>query len=77
MGEIQVRSEIYGSVSKIEVKVGDRVAREAPLLIVESMKMEISLLARGGRRSQRAIQRLSLGDLFESHRYVRFRRGCP
>ena len=47
MAEIRVRSEIAGSVWKIEVKVGDRVAEDEPLLILESMKMEIPLLAPG------------------------------
>jgi acetyl-CoA carboxylase biotin carboxyl carrier protein len=47
MAEIRVRSEISGSVWKIEVKIGDRVDEEAPLLILESMKMEIPLLAPG------------------------------
>jgi acetyl-CoA carboxylase biotin carboxyl carrier protein len=45
MAEIRVRSEISGSVWKIEVAVGDTVAEEDPLIILESMKMEIPLLA--------------------------------
>ena len=45
MAEIRVRSEIAGSVWKIEVSVGDAVAEEDALLILESMKMEIPLLA--------------------------------
>lgn len=45
MGDIRVRSEIAGSVWKIEVAIGDRVAEEDPLIILESMKMEIPLLA--------------------------------
>jgi acetyl-CoA carboxylase biotin carboxyl carrier protein len=45
MAEIRVRSEISGSVWKIEVAIGDRVAEEDPLIILESMKMEIPLLA--------------------------------
>jgi acetyl-CoA carboxylase biotin carboxyl carrier protein len=48
--EIRVRSEISGSVWKIEAEVGDRVAQEDPLLILESMKLEIPLLAPGGGR---------------------------
>ncbi len=49
MAEIRVRSEIAGSVWKIEVTVGDTVAEDDPLIILESMKMEIPLLApRGG-----------------------------
>jgi acetyl-CoA carboxylase biotin carboxyl carrier protein len=45
MAEVRVRSEIAGSVWKIEVAIGDRVAEDDPLLILESMKMEIPLLA--------------------------------
>ena len=45
MPDIRVRSEIAGSVWKIEVAIGDRVAEDDPLLILESMKMEIPLLA--------------------------------
>ena len=45
MAETRVRSEIAGSVWKIEVAVGDIVAEDDPLIILESMKMEIPLLA--------------------------------
>jgi acetyl-CoA carboxylase biotin carboxyl carrier protein len=45
MAEFRVHSEIAGSVWKIEVAVGDAVAAEDPLIILESMKMEIPLLA--------------------------------
>jgi acetyl-CoA carboxylase biotin carboxyl carrier protein len=45
MAELRVKSEIAGSVWKIEVAVGDAVAEEDPLIILESMKMEIPLLA--------------------------------
>ena len=45
MAEIRVRSEISGSVWKIEVRVGDAVGAEDPLIILESMKMEIPLLS--------------------------------
>jgi acetyl-CoA carboxylase biotin carboxyl carrier protein len=45
MPEIRVKSEIAGSVWKIEVAVGDAVGEEHPLVIVESMKMEIPILA--------------------------------
>jgi acetyl-CoA carboxylase biotin carboxyl carrier protein len=45
MAELRVRSEIAGSVWKIEVTVGDSVAEDDPLVILESMKMEIPLLA--------------------------------
>ncbi len=45
MAEIRVRSEIAGSVWRIEVAIGDEVAEDDPLIILESMKMEIPLLA--------------------------------
>jgi acetyl-CoA carboxylase biotin carboxyl carrier protein len=45
MAATRVKSEIAGSVWKIEVAIGDSVAEEDPLLILESMKMEIPLLA--------------------------------
>jgi biotin carboxyl carrier protein len=45
MPETRVRSEIAGSVWKIEVRVGDKVAEDDPLIVLESMKMEIPLLA--------------------------------
>lgn len=39
----EVKSEVGGSVWKIEVTVGQTVAEGDTLLIVESMKMEIPL----------------------------------
>jgi acetyl-CoA carboxylase biotin carboxyl carrier protein len=45
MAETRVRSEIAGSVWKIEVAVGDTVAEDDPLIVLESMKMEIPLLS--------------------------------
>ena len=45
MRRTPVKSEISGTVWKIEVKVGDRVALDDPILILESMKMEIPVLA--------------------------------
>ena len=45
MAELRVRSEIAGSVWKIEVAVGDTVVEDDTLLILESMKMEIPLVA--------------------------------
>jgi urea carboxylase len=40
-----VASHVAGSVWKVPVKVGDRVARGDALVVVESMKMEISIPA--------------------------------
>ena len=45
MAEMRIRSEIAGSVWKIEVAVGDSVAEDDPLIVLEAMKMEIPLLA--------------------------------
>jgi len=45
MPDLRVKSEIAGSVWKIEVAVGDRVSEEDALIIIESMKMEIPLVA--------------------------------
>jgi acetyl-CoA carboxylase biotin carboxyl carrier protein len=47
MAEIRVRSEIAGLVWKVEVEIGARVAEEDPLVILESMKMEIPVVAPG------------------------------
>ena len=45
MPTIRVESEVAGKVWKIEAKVGDALADEATILILESMKMEIPVLA--------------------------------
>ena len=42
-----MRSEIAGSVWKIEVGIGDAVGEEDALVILESMKMEIPVTAPG------------------------------
>ena len=41
----EVRSEVTGKVWKIEVEVGATVTPDDPILIVESMKMEIPVLS--------------------------------
>ena len=41
MARHAVESEVAGSVWKIEVAVGDKVAKGDVLIILESMKMEI------------------------------------
>ncbi|WP_210731949.1 acetyl-CoA carboxylase biotin carboxyl carrier protein subunit [Hydrogenophaga sp. PAMC20947] len=41
----EVKSEVGGSIWKIEVTVGQTVAEGDTLLIVESMKMEIPLFS--------------------------------
>ena len=45
MADIQVKSELAGKVWKIETKPGQSIAEEDQILILESMKMEIPVLA--------------------------------
>lgn len=44
MAQIKAVSEVAGSVWKIVTKPGDRVGEGEPLLIMESMKMEIPVI---------------------------------
>jgi acetyl-CoA carboxylase biotin carboxyl carrier protein len=44
---IDVKSEITGKVWKIEAGIGQAVGEEEPIIILESMKMEIPVLAPG------------------------------
>jgi len=49
MAEMRVKSEIAGSVWKILKQPGEAVEEEEPVILLESMKMEIPVLApRGG-----------------------------
>ena len=41
----EVKAELVGSVWKIKIELGARVAEEDELLILESMKMEIPVTA--------------------------------
>ena len=43
MARKKVISEIPGNVFRIEVARGDRVAEDDPIIILESMKMEIPI----------------------------------
>jgi len=43
--DIQVKAEMAGTIFKIEVNVGDAVSEGDVLLLMESMKMEIPLIA--------------------------------
>lgn len=45
MAKEEIESEVTGTVWKIETKVGDAVAEGDVLMILESMKMEIPVLA--------------------------------
>ena len=45
MADVDVKVEITGSVWKIVTKVGDKVDEDDEIMILESMKMEIPVLA--------------------------------
>ena len=45
MAEFEVKSDIAGSVWKILVQPGDEIAEDDTLVILESMKMEIEVIA--------------------------------
>jgi acetyl-CoA carboxylase biotin carboxyl carrier protein len=45
MATIDVKADITGNVWKIVAKVGDRLAEDDPILVLESMKMEIPVSA--------------------------------
>ncbi|MBL4720917.1 MAG: acetyl-CoA carboxylase biotin carboxyl carrier protein subunit [Alphaproteobacteria bacterium] len=45
MAKEDIESEVTGTVWKIETKVGDKVKVDDVLMILESMKMEIPVLA--------------------------------
>ncbi|MBV1795721.1 acetyl-CoA carboxylase biotin carboxyl carrier protein subunit [Siccirubricoccus sp. G192] len=45
MARIPVKSELSGSVWKLQVQIGDQVEEGTDLLLLESMKMEIPVSA--------------------------------
>lgn len=45
MSNSQVKSEITGKVWKVEVAIGDVIDEDDPIVILESMKMEIPVAA--------------------------------
>jgi acetyl-CoA carboxylase biotin carboxyl carrier protein len=50
MARSEVKSEISGRVWKLEARVGDHLAADDAILILESMKMEIPVPARAAGR---------------------------
>ena len=52
---VQVPAHITGTVWKIEVKIGDTVASEQTLVILESMKMEMPVEAPQAGRVARVL----------------------
>lgn len=47
MKEMNIRSNMSGSLWKLLVKVGDQVEAEQEVAILESMKMEIPIVSEG------------------------------
>jgi acetyl-CoA carboxylase biotin carboxyl carrier protein len=45
MARVEITSEVTGNVWKIQAKVGDQLAEEDVIMILESMKMEIPIEA--------------------------------
>ena len=60
MSTISIKSEIAGTVWKLEAKPGDTVETDDILIILESMKMEIPVLA--PRKGSVVEFRVSEGD---------------
>lgn len=50
MSEETICSEVTGSVWKLQAKVGDALEPEGIIMVVESMKMEIPVIALDGGR---------------------------
>ena len=48
MADIRVKSEITGKVWAIEAKIGDDLEEEDTIIVLESMKMEIPVVAPSG-----------------------------
>lgn len=48
MSRHELKAEVTGSIWKIETKVGQALEQEHTVLIIESMKMEIPLVAEEG-----------------------------
>jgi biotin carboxyl carrier protein len=44
MAKFQVKTEVTGIVALIETKVGDRIEAGEPVMLIESMKMQIPVL---------------------------------
>lgn len=61
---LQVKSEITGVVVSVEVRPGDTVAAGTELVILESMKMEMPVLAPAS--GTVAMLKLAAGDLVNS-----------
>ena len=61
MADIKVVSEVAGSIWQVLVAAGDKVEADTPLILVESMKMEIPVLAPGAGMVTEIL--VAVGDL--------------
>jgi acetyl-CoA carboxylase biotin carboxyl carrier protein len=48
MATLKIKTEVTGSVWKIEAQAGQKLAPGATIMILESMKMEIPVIAEDG-----------------------------
>ena len=48
MSRQELKAEVTGTIWKIEAKLGQKLDKEHTVLIIESMKMEIPLVAEDG-----------------------------
>jgi acetyl-CoA carboxylase biotin carboxyl carrier protein len=48
LAQLEVKAEVTGSVWKIVAQVGQRLSPGEPVMILESMKMEIPVIAEDG-----------------------------
>ena len=68
MARVSVPTEIPGTVFKVEVEVGDEVAEDDPVVVLESMKMEIPVGApQAGRVAEILVEE---GEAVEEGREV-------
>lgn len=64
----EVRTEVAGKVWKINKSIGERVAADEPVVILESMKMEIPILATTA--GTIIFLRVSTGDHVQSGKII-------
>ena len=58
MATIQIKAEVSGSVWKIITQVGETVEAGGTLMILESMKMEIPVIAEDGGK----VEKFTVGE---------------
>jgi acetyl-CoA carboxylase biotin carboxyl carrier protein len=68
MARQEVRAEVTGKLWKIEVEIGQQVDAYEPIMIVESMKMEIPVVSEDG--GTLVEVRVAVGDAIEDGQVV-------